>query len=234
MAQDKEDANLASNMWQSQQPDYTKQAQFYQSAQQKQAQPNVFSAAMAGMSDALGLGGEKSAGSISSMFPAPTTGFFGASFGYKPAQTTEDFDMEGGAGFDSETPLANQNALNTAQSAEKSSEKQKNHLEEAMLALQGMQSPRDKIGGIPFLGSEDVKMKYNAYGRPYTVVDTSPTERHSITEGMKGVSPTGMESGPHSWEVPQASEQRLGIDKFKKKKSAGLGFAEDVASGRAG
>jgi hypothetical protein len=108
-------------------------------------------------------------------------------------------------------PLDATNAQNTNQRAEQTS----NSLMDAWNSIQSMSRE-----GMPVLGSPDLKVKRDAYGRPYTVVSTSPTDeqgRSQKTETLSfGISPETKESqggtmapsyqkpqgwqGAHSWE----------------------------------
>jgi hypothetical protein len=78
----------------------------------------------------------------------------------------------------SQQPLGNVDAENTAQSSKKAS----NNLMEAYEAAQSTYDPR---GGIKIRGSENIRVKSDAYGRPYTVVSMTPSEYHPITESAR-------------------------------------------------
>ena len=71
-----------------------------------------------------------------------------------------------GLSQESSTPIGNGSAQNSAQSAMKA----QSNLQKA---FDGVQSLYDPMGGRPIAGSEDVKVKVDAYGRPYTVVNMS-------------------------------------------------------------
>jgi hypothetical protein len=108
-------------------------------------------------------------------------------------------------------PLDVTNAQNTNQRAEQTS----NSLMDAWNTIQSMSRE-----GMPVLGSPDLKVKRDAYGRPYTVVSMSPTDeqgRSQKTETLSfGISPETKErqggsmapsytkpqgwQGLHSWE----------------------------------
>jgi hypothetical protein len=68
----------------------------------------------------------------------------------------------------SATPLGNGSAQNSAQSAQTA----QSNLQKAFNSVQSLYSP---MGGRPIAGSEDVKVKADAYGRPFTTVSMTPT-----------------------------------------------------------
>ena len=97
-------------------------------------------------------------------------------------------------------PLGNESAQNSAQSAQK----QQSNLQKAFDDVQSLYSP---MGGRPISGSEDVKVKVDAYGRPYTVVSMTPTDaqgRSQKTETMSfGISPEQKASSVPTMGTPQ-------------------------------
>jgi hypothetical protein len=74
--------------------------------------------------------------------------------------------MPESVGISSEGPIGNESAQNTAQAGKEKS----NHLMEALKSVQSMYEP---TGGIPLAGSEDIRVKRDVYGRPYTTVNVS-------------------------------------------------------------
>ena len=81
----------------------------------------------------------------------------------------------------SESPLTNQNAQNRVQQGKADT----NHLMDAFKAVQGLYEPR---GGIAIGGSEDVRVKSDAYGRPYTTVRVSPTDEKGLPQHTETLS----------------------------------------------
>jgi hypothetical protein len=71
-----------------------------------------------------------------------------------------------GLSQESSTPIGNGSAQNSQQGADA----KRNYLNDAFASVQSLYDP---MGGRPIAGSEDVKVKVDAYGRPYTVVNMS-------------------------------------------------------------
>lgn len=96
---------------------------------------------------------------------------FGSLLGDPSSSLSSSMGIPQGVGMsgESSTPIGNGSAQNSAQSAMK----QKSNL---ALAFEGVQSLYDPMGGVPIKGSEDVRVKADAYGRPYTVVNVSARE----------------------------------------------------------
>jgi hypothetical protein len=86
-----------------------------------------------------------------------------------------------GMSGDSSTPLGNGSAQNSAQSAQK----QQSNLQKAFEGVQSLYSP---MGGRPIGGSEDVRVKVDAYGRPYTVVSMTPTDAQGKSQKAETLS----------------------------------------------
>jgi len=109
----------------------------------------------------------------------------------------ENLGMSG----DSSMPLGNESAQNSAQSAQK----QQSNLQKAFDDVQSLYSP---MGGRQISGSEDVKVKVDAYGRPYTVVSMTPTDAQgrsqkaeTLSFGIDKNAPSRVGyQGPKSWE----------------------------------
>jgi len=89
----------------------------------------------------------------------------------------ENLGMSG----DSSTPLGNESAQNSAQSA-------KSEQSNLQKAFEGVQSLYDPMGGRKIGGSEDVKVKVDAYGRPYTVVSMTPTDAQGKSQKAETLS----------------------------------------------
>lgn len=116
-----------------------------------------------------------------------------------------------GGAVTSTRPLDATNAQNTAQRAQAGS----NSLMDAWNTIQSMSRE-----GMPVLGSPDLRVKRDAYGRPYTVVSMSPTDEQGRPQKREtlsfGITPEMKESqggsmapsytkpqgwqGLHSWE----------------------------------
>ena len=119
-------------------------------------------------------------------------------------------------------PLGNESAQNSQQSAKQ----KQSYLQQAFNSVQALYSP---MGGRPIGGSEDVRVKSDAYGRPYTVVNMSARDgsgqfkertefdlsgnpvktRGNIMEGMGKVG----NQQPESQQSQTAETISLGIDK---------------------
>lgn len=113
-----------------------------------------------------------------------TQDYLGGIFGNPKSSTLstgmnipENLGMSG----DSSTPLGNESAQNSAQSAQK----QQSNLQQAFEGVQSLYSP---MGGRPIGGSEDVKVKVDAYGRPYTVVSMTPTDAQGKSQKAETLS----------------------------------------------
>jgi len=138
--------------------------------------------------------------------PSPLGGFSFAGLGTLPTGLSAGTGIPESVGISSEAPIGNQSAQNTAQKGKDGS----NALMEAWKGIQAMYEP---TGGMPFAGSEDIRVKRDVYGRPYTTVRVSPTEHRGLggelikdqPEQGFGLRPgiTGTSTawkGPHSWE----------------------------------
>jgi hypothetical protein len=68
----------------------------------------------------------------------------------------------------SSTPIGNGSAQNSQQNATQT----QSNITSAFNAVQSLYDP---MGGRPIAGSEDVKVKVDAYGRPFTTVSMTPT-----------------------------------------------------------
>ena len=101
---------------------------------------------------------------------------------------------------ESSTPLGNRSAQNSAQSAIK----EQSNLQKAFEGVQSLYSP---MGGRPIAGSEDVKVKVDAYGRPYTVVSMTPTDAQGKSQKAEtlsfGISPELKSSSRPAMGAPQ-------------------------------
>jgi hypothetical protein len=86
-----------------------------------------------------------------------------------------------GLSKEASTPLGNRSAQNSAQSAIK----EQSNLQKAYEGVQSLYSP---MGGRPIAGSEDVKVKVDAYGRPYTVVSMTPTDAQGKSQKAETLS----------------------------------------------
>jgi hypothetical protein len=103
----------------------------------------------------------------------------------------------------SSTPLGNGSAQNSTQNAQK----QQSSLQQAFNSVQALYSP---MGGRPIGGSEDVRVKADAYGRPYTVVSMTPTDERGVSQKQEtmsfGISPEQKASAS-----PQVGEPQGGM-----------------------
>jgi hypothetical protein len=110
-----------------------------------------------------------------------------------------------GMSSESSTPIGNGSAQNSQQSAKQA----QSNLQQAFNSVQALYSP---MGGRPIAGSEDVRVKADAYGRPYTVVSMTPTDAQGKSQKAEtisfGISPeknkeisTYNASKPKSFEV---------------------------------
>jgi hypothetical protein len=137
---------------------------------------------------------------------SPIGGFSFAGLGTLPTGLSAGTGIPESVGISSEAPIGNQSAQNTAQKGKDGS----NALMEAWKGIQAMYEP---TGGMPFAGSEDIRVKRDVYGRPYTTVRVSPTEHRGLggelikdqpeqgfglRPGIAGTSTAW--KGPHSWE----------------------------------
>jgi len=136
----------------------------------------------------------------------PTVGGYGEGLQNFGAGMKGDF-LTGSVGLSSESgpsptttttsgkPLSTRDAQNTAQGAKDES----NSMVKAMEAIQAMYTPH---GGKPFEGSEEISVKRDIYGRPYTTFSTVPTEHRGLTGdpqgGMALRNPTW--HGPHTYD----------------------------------
>jgi hypothetical protein len=94
---------------------------------------------------------------------ASTTNYLDGIFGQPPSS---DLSTSVGLSSEASTPIGNASASNATQDATKV----ENNLRRAYDSVQALYSP---MGGRPIAGSEDVRVKADAYGRPFTVVNTS-------------------------------------------------------------
>jgi hypothetical protein len=105
-----------------------------------------------------------------------------------------------GMSGESSTPIGNGSAQNSAQSAMK----EQSNLQKAFDGVQSLYSP---MGGRPIAGSEDVKVKVDAYGRPYTVVSMTPTDSQGRSQKAEtlsfGISPEQKASSSPQMSAPQ-------------------------------
>jgi len=92
-------------------------------------------------------------------------------------QIPQNLGMSG----ESSMPLGNESAQNSAQS----SQKKQSDLQKAFNSVQALYSP---MGGRPIGGSEDVRVKSDAYGRPYTVVSMTPTDAQGKSQKAETLS----------------------------------------------
>jgi hypothetical protein len=76
-------------------------------------------------------------------------------------------------------PLGNGSAQNSNQRAQK----EQSNLQKAFAGVQSLYSP---TGGRPIAGSEDVRVKSDVYGRPYTVVSISPRDEKGNRYSKEG------------------------------------------------
>lgn len=103
---------------------------------------------------------------------------------------------------------------NTTQDASKTS----SNMLEALSAVNKFYSEGMKgmYKGVPFPGSEDVKLRFNAYGKPYTTVDITPKDKNGQPFKSEGI-PDRIEDqkvrvgwkGPHSWEAGSEDEKAM-------------------------
>jgi hypothetical protein len=129
--------------------------------------------------------------------PFLTTGTFGdiGDVGIKsdaspmPSSESTQMSTPSAGSVTSTRPLDATNAQNTAQRAEQTS----NSLMDAWSSIQSISRE-----GMPVLGSPDLKVKRDAYGRPYTVVSISPTDEQGRSQKREtlsfGISPETKES----------------------------------------
>jgi hypothetical protein len=111
----------------------------------------------------------KELGITSITAPQLSSNPFASLFNQGPSSSlSSSLNIPEGVGLsqESSTPIGNGSAQNSAQSAQK----EQSNLQKA---FEGVQSLYDPMGGRPIAGSEDVKVKVDAYGRPYTVVNMS-------------------------------------------------------------
>lgn len=152
-----------------------------------------------------------------------------------------EFLAGGGSPFDissfkaaSETPIGATNAQNTAQGAKQSSQSQQSHVEDVNKmhsgdygsiseAFKAAQEAFKPYAGRGIGGSEDVRVRADVYGRPYTTVSVSPTEKHGIESGMGR-----LEGSTSPRPIQQSSEMKNAISmaakRFKAKKSGQSGI----------
>lgn len=177
-------------------------------ARQKQLASNAYLQAysqMAGRDSAMQftpLGAQQDRSAFSSPItqtfnPFLTTGDFsdigdvGIKSDASPVPSSESTPMPApSAGAVTSTrPLDATNAQNTAQRAEQTS----NSLMDAWSSIQSISRE-----GMPVLGSPDLKVKRDAYGRPYTVVSMTPTDEQGRSQKREtlsfGISPETKES----------------------------------------
>ena len=177
-------------------------------ARQKQLASNAYLQAysqMAGRDSAMQftpLGAQQDRSAFSSPItqtfnPFLTTGDFsdigdvGIKSDASPVPSSESTPMPApSAGAVTSTrPLDATNAQNTAQKAEQTS----NSLMDAWSSIQSISRE-----GMPVLGSPDLKVKRDAYGRPYTVVSMTPTDEQGRSQKREtlsfGISPETKES----------------------------------------
>ena len=143
---------------------------------------------------------------------------------------TSDF-LTGAVGYSSETPLGNESAQNTAQASKDKS----NALMDAFKSVQDLYQPH---GGRAIAGSEDIRVKSDVYGRPYTVVSMTPTDeqgrsqkKETLSFGVDKSAPSqGGWKGPHSWEEGSSEYKPAQVNTFaqsgeyeKRKKAAMAG-----------
>jgi hypothetical protein len=124
-------------------------------------------------------------------------------------------------GFSSEKPLTNENAQNRVQQGKEDT----NHLMNAFKAVQGIYEPR---GGIAIGGSEDVRVKSDVYGRPYTTVRIAPEEHietipFGITEESKKSAAVKNEAAKASEAQARAVRSSMAVQDVKDQRKA-MGF----------
>jgi hypothetical protein len=73
----------------------------------------------------------------------------------------------------SEAPIMNEGAQNRNQQG-------KSDMNALMEAHQAVQSLYDPTGGTPIAGNENIRVKVDPYGRPYTTVSAMPSELHTM------------------------------------------------------
>jgi hypothetical protein len=108
---------------------------------------------------------------------------FGSLLGDPSSSLSSSMGIPQGVGMSGEasTPIGNGSAQNSAQSAMK----EKSNLQKA---FEGVQSLYDPMGGVPIRGSEDVRVKSDVYGRPYTVVSMTPTDEQGRSQKAETMS----------------------------------------------
>ena len=154
----------------------------------------VYEQSLANLSKTLGLGSLNA--------PQLSSNPFGSILGDPSSSLSSSMGIPQGVGMSGEvsTPIGNGSAQNSAQSAMK----EKSNLQKA---FEGVQSLYDPMGGVPIRGSEDVRVKSDAYGRPYTVVSMTPTDsqgRSQKAETMSfGISPEQKASAATQVGAPQ-------------------------------
>lgn len=104
----------------------------------------------------------------------------------------------------SSIPLGNESAQNSFGTADQ----KKSNINSAFDAVQSLYDP---MGGRPIAGSEDVKVKVDAYGRPFTTVSMTPTG-----------------SGGYESAADKANTNRLG--KFQEMQTASQASSLDAAT----
>jgi hypothetical protein len=167
-------------------------------------------------------------------------------FENRPSEFADSFLAGKGSPFDlsdlksaSTSPLANQSAQNTAQFSKESSDKQMQDLQdihkmqsgdysnisEAFKAIQEAYKP---YAGRGIAGSEDIRVKSDVHGRPYTVVDVSPQEHRGIESGMGALSDfSSLRPLQASSEMQDAVSMAAKRFKAQKSGQSGVGYGFD-------
>lgn len=149
----------------------------------------------------------KELGITSITAPQLSSNPFASLFNQGPSSSlSSSLNIPEGVGLsqESSTPIGNGSAQNSAQSAMK----EKSNLQKA---FEGVQSLYDPMGGRPIAGSEGIRVRADAYGRPYTVVSMTPTG-----------------SGGYESAADLANTNRLG--KFQDKQAASQASSLSAAS----
>lgn len=216
---------------------------FAQQAQYRSMQDAMQNAIATGMATGTAMSTDTSTPDVYA--PQPTTSVLAPAMGlpstFEPADSTEDFTPSEESPIpSSETPVGAKNAQNSYQIGKQ----RRNDLMDAYKAVQSFYEP---MGGRAIAGSENIRVKSDIYGRPYTTVRVSPTESTDIygrtTTAGKGMPketidfginrpPAGLVGGTgestfggglHSWEAPSVNPYTATSSNLRKKGPSGAG-----------
>lgn len=215
---------------------------FQQQDQYRSMQDAMQNAIATGMATGTAMSTDTSTPDVYS--PQPTTSVLAPAMGlpstFEPADSTEDFTPSEESPIpSSQTPVGTPSAQNVAQQSKQIS----NNLMDAYKAVQSFYEP---TGGRAIAGSENIRVKSDIYGRPYTTVRMSPTESTDIygrtTTGkdipketigfginrpaaglVGGTGESTFGGGLHSWEAPSVNPYTATSSNLRKKGPSGAG-----------